>query len=86
MAISKKSSRSGMVKKETGLDKRKRLESYQKAREVAKKYIIPLLILFFILIMIFFTFRYGLSGKNNNIKGSGPKLFPKGKFGFNKKR
>ena len=51
------------AKKEKGADKRKRRENIVKAREHARRYVIPIVILLFSLLAAFLIYRFGMGTK-----------------------
>lgn len=50
------------VKKETGAEKRKRIESMKLARSTAHRYIIPCVLAIFLILVIALYWRYGRGG------------------------
>ena len=52
-----------MTKKEKSADKRKRRENAIKAREQARRFVIPALVLIFALLTAFLVFRFGMGTK-----------------------
>lgn len=51
------------IKKEKSADKRKRRENSIKAREQARRYVIPLVVLLFSVLVAFLYFRFGMGTK-----------------------
>lgn len=51
------------TKKEKSADKRKRRENAEKAREQARRFVIPLIVLLFSLLAAFLVYRFGMGTK-----------------------
>lgn len=51
------------VKKEKSSEKRKRRENLTKAREQARRYVVPMLVLLFTLLAAFLVYRFGMGTK-----------------------